>query len=134
MLFRSSGPDPLGHLDAVTVAVANDDRNRVIINPGLGATQEDVDAHVWGPWRFAPHTDDADRNGRAVAPVPLQLGRGRPFTMERTRPGHWMRGTDQAAWQQQYADHPIRLLLTCRQGDERWVIARQIPNPPLGEQ
>ena len=89
-----------------------------------------VDAHVWGPFRFIPHNDQGDANGRRVGPFPFQVGRGRPLSMERTRPGHWTEGQTQALWQQGYADQPIRLRMVCRRGDEEWVIARRVENPP----
>ena len=62
--------------------------------------------------------------------VPLPGRPGRPLSMERTRPGHWTEGQTQALWQQGYADQPIRLRMVCRRGDEEWVIARRVENPP----
>jgi hypothetical protein len=123
------GPDHLRHLDAVTITVGDDDNDHTLYQPRVGLTQADYDAQIFGPYRFLPTSDGADQDGRAVAPTPLTVGRGRPFSMERTEPGHWM-AMDMTAWQRQNADKPIRLTLTCRRGDEEWVIARRIDNPP----
>ncbi|WP_169317302.1 hypothetical protein [Actinacidiphila oryziradicis] len=123
------GPDHLRHLDAVTITVDDDDNDHTVRQPRVGLTQADVDAQVWGPYRFLLGSDGADQQGRAVAPVPLTVGRGRPFFMERTEPGRWM-AMNMAAWQRQNAAKPVRLILTCRRGDEEWVVARRIDNPP----
>lgn len=126
------GPDPLRTLDQVTIRVDDDDNNRTIMQGYVGGpTQEQIDSHVWGPWRFTPGSDHAGQDGRQVISEPMNVGRGQPFSMERTHRGFWMGGTTDEFWQQQYADHPIRLIFTCRRGDEEWVVARQIDNPPL---
>ncbi|WP_328584954.1 hypothetical protein [Streptomyces sp. NBC_00370] len=131
LAIHLSGPDQLGHLTSITASVGNDDAEHVLASPGLDVTQEGVDAFVWGPFRFQPDADGADRNGRAVAPVSLLVGRGRSFAMERTRPGHWMTGKTFERWQENYRNEPVRLILTCRRDDEEWVVTRRIPNPPL---
>ncbi|TKA01990.1 hypothetical protein [Actinacidiphila oryziradicis] len=123
------GPDHLRELDEVTIAVGNDDMEHTALHPGPRATQADYDAFVWGPYRFQPRTDGADEHGRSPSPFPLVVGRGRPFFMEHTRPGGWMIGTTEEMWQQEHANQPVRLILTCRRGHEEWVIARSLDNP-----
>lgn len=128
--FYLNGPDHLHTLDSVTIRVIDDDMLHQQTS-GLGPTQEDLDNHVWGPWRFTPITDRADQHGRAVSFGPLEVGQGRPLSMERTRPGHWMDGSSLEQWQRRYADHPIRLGITCVQGEKTWKLARRIENPAL---
>ncbi|MEU6048917.1 hypothetical protein ABZ829_00575 [Streptomyces xanthochromogenes] len=125
------GPDSLRHLDCVAIAVGNDDRGRTLLHPERGLTQADIDAHVWGPFKFAPGANGIDEHGRGPEPFPLAVGSGQPRAMQRTRPGHWMDGKTQGVWQGEYAGKPVRLVLTCRRGDEEWVIHRQLENPPF---
>ncbi|MFD6327643.1 hypothetical protein ACFWOL_33605 [Streptomyces sp. NPDC058442] len=81
------GPDELGEVEIVSIRVDDDDKDRSNLSPG-GATREEIGNHVWGPFMFSPHVDGADEHGRAVGPFRLKVGRGRPFQMDRTRPGH----------------------------------------------
>ncbi|MYX67339.1 hypothetical protein K388_05606 [Streptomyces sp. KhCrAH-43] len=123
------GPDFLGHLDSISIAVGNDDRGHPVLNAGVDVTQEEVDAFVWGPYRFSPHADGADEHGRSPEPFDLAVGTGTRRAMQRTRPGHWMEGKTPGTWQGEYVGKPIRLKLTCRRGDEEWVITRHLENP-----
>ncbi|MBM9624830.1 hypothetical protein [Streptomyces zhihengii] len=124
-----AGPDALGHLDEVVISVGNDDMEHQLLHEGNGVTQADVDAHVWGPFRFSPGANRTDDHGRGPEPFELRVGTGRPLAMQRTRPGQWMEGKTQAMWQGEYAGQPIRLVLTCRRGEETWVLARRLENP-----
>lgn len=124
-----AGPDELGVVEFVSIRVDDDDKDRSNLTPG-GATAEDISNHVWGPFRFTPRIDEADEHGRALGPFALPVGRGRPFQMDRTRPGLWMEGKTIETWQDEYRGHPIRLVITCRVGGEEWVLARRLPNEP----
>jgi hypothetical protein len=123
-----AGPDELRDVEITSIRVDDDDKDRTGLTPG-GLTREEIDNHVWGPLRFTPLVDEADRYGRAVGPFILRVGRGRPFQLEPTTPGHWMTGTNPDQWQEQYRGHPVRLVITCRVGDEEWVLPRHLPNP-----
>jgi hypothetical protein len=125
-----NGPDELGRLDDVWVSVGNDDMDHAITHGDGRLTQEDLDAFVWGPFRFRAGIDGADADGRGAAPFPLLVGRGRPLAMERTRPGLWMTGKTQEAWQQENVGNPVRIVITCRRGEELWAVARRVDNPP----
>jgi hypothetical protein len=127
-----SGPDHLGQLDEIKIRIDDDDMQHEARPGDPEVTQADYDNFVWGPYRFPHGADGADIHGKTVAPFQLDVGRGRPLSMERTRPGHWMRGTTQENWEQKYRGHPVRLILTCRRGDEEWVLARPVDQPPRG--
>lgn len=129
-----SGPDALRRLDEVRIVVGDDDRDHTVVYPTGNVTQADVDAFVWGPFRFSPHINGTDEHGRGPEPFPLDVGTGTPRAMQRTRPAHWMDGKTQAVWQGENAGNQIRLILTCRRGDDEWVIARHLDNPPFSEQ
>lgn len=124
-----SGPDHLGQLDEIRVRVDGDDMLHEARPGDPEVTQEDYDNFVWGPYRFPYGSDGADVHGQTIAPFQLDVGRGKPLVMERTRPGRWMRATTPERWRQKYQHHPVRLVLTCRRGDEEWVLARPVDQP-----
>ncbi|MFE2048029.1 hypothetical protein ACFXAS_05940 [Streptomyces sp. NPDC059459] len=124
-----AGPDELGEVEIVSIRVDDDDKDRSRLTPG-GVTQAQIAAHVWGPYRFTPRVDGADEHGRAVGPFSLKVGRGRPFQMDRTRPGLWMVGKTMDQWQEEYLGHPVRLVIMCRVDGDEWVLARSLPNEP----
>ncbi|WP_331735586.1 hypothetical protein OG379_41225 (plasmid) [Streptomyces sp. NBC_01166] len=126
-----AGPDSLGDLTSVELEMVNDDMDHRVLNPTPEFTQEDSDAHVWRPFRFVPGIDGADENGRRTGKMPLAVGRGRPFAVERKQPGHWMEGPVATRWQNRYVGLPIRVRVTCRRSDESWVLARELENPSL---
>lgn len=128
---RLVGPLPLCHLDEIRIAIAqSDDMSRVATLAG-GPTQEELDAQVWGPLRFAHGADGADVNGKTVAPFSLEVGKGRPFSVERTRPPLWQAGDDRdTRWRGEWLNKPMRLVLTCRrEGFEAWTVPREVEVP-----
>jgi hypothetical protein len=127
-----TGPDDLRRLDEVRISIRNDDRVYEARPGHDGPTQEELDAFVWGPYRFPFGADGADQDGRGVAPFPLDVGAGNLLVLERTRPGRWMTGTSREGWQRQWRDFPIRLTLICRRGDEEWRLERRLSQPPHG--
>lgn len=129
------GPHRLRELDEITIEVlASDDNMRDPQFAGRGPTAEDVANHTWGPLRFTPGVDGADRYGKTVGPFSLTVGRGRPFAIERTRPPLWQEGNERnERWRQQWSGKPLKLRLTCtREGHEPWVLPYGIerPGPP----
>ncbi|MGA4800507.1 hypothetical protein [Streptomyces lavendulocolor] len=135
LLVHLAGPDALGHLDAVTVRIGDDDYGHTptqqrlgYINPD-GPTPGELAAHVWGPFRLRPRMDQADEHGRELSFTDLSVGRGKPLVLDRTMPGTWMEGKTYDSWQREYEGHPLRLLFTCRRGEETWQIARTVDNP-----
>ncbi|MFD5910199.1 hypothetical protein ACFWHL_15930 [Streptomyces massasporeus] len=128
---RLDGPLPLCHLDEIRIEIVqSDDMSRTATLPG-SPTQEELDAQVWGPLRFTHGADGADVNGKIVAPFGLEVGRGRPFSVERTRPPHWQQGDDRdARWRDQWLNKPMRLVLTCRRdGFKDWVVPYNVEVP-----
>lgn len=128
---RLAGPLPLCHLDEIRIQVVqSDDMSRVATLPAE-PTQEQLDAQVWGPLRFTHGADGADLDGKTVAPFSLEVGTGRPFSIERTRPPHWQQGDDRdARWRDQWLNLPMRLVLTCRRdGFKDWVVPCDVEVP-----
>jgi hypothetical protein len=124
------GPTALHHLDSIAIAVDNDDDDRTM-RGGLivgGATQEEIDAHIWGPLRFAEDVDGVDAHGRTVDPVSMQVGRGRAFALQRTKPGYWEQGDGvNEAWERKWRTKPLRLILTCNNAEHtQWVIPERV--------
>lgn len=128
---RLVGPLPLRHLDEIRIEIAqSDDKSYTATTPG-GPTQAELDDQVWGPLRFTHGADGADINGKTVAPFALEVGKGRPFSIERTRPPRWQEGNDRdARWRDQWLNMPMRLVLTCRRdGFKKWVVPCEVVVP-----
>ncbi len=118
------GPAGLDRLDRVTVRIRDDLPGRAPVTSG-GPTAEEIARQVWGPYRFVPGVDGADRTGRCVASFGLLLGDWRPLALERTQAPTW--SAEPAGWRRQYDDHPVRLTLMCvREGDERWTVPLEV--------
>ena len=126
-----AGPLPLCHLDEIRVEVVQSDDMDYSPRLAGSATQEQVDAQVWGPLRFVPGSDGADRNGQTVAPFALAVGKGRPFALERTRSPLWWDGNDrEERWRDKWLNKPLRLVLTCRrEGYEPWTVPYELDVP-----
>lgn len=126
-----AGPVPLCHLDDIRIEIVpSDDMSRLATTPGE-PTQEQLDAQVWGPLRFTHGADGADVDGKTVAPFQLEVGKGRPFSIERTRPPIWLRGDDRAArWRDQWLNTPMRLVITCqKEGYKPWIVPCRVDVP-----
>lgn len=126
-----AGPVTLHHLDEIRVAVVQSDDMDYTPRLAGGPTSEQVAAQVWGPLRFVPGSDGADRNGQAVAPFALAVGKGRPLALEHTRSPLWWDGNDrEARWRARWIGKPVRLVLTCRRdGFEPWVVPCELMRP-----
>ncbi|WP_430378419.1 hypothetical protein [Streptomyces sp. B1-3] len=126
-----AGPLPLCHLDEIRVEVEQSDDMDYTPRLAGGPTPEQVAAQVWGPLRFVPGSDGADRNGQTVAPFRLEVGKGRPLALERTRSPLWWEGNDrEARWRDKWLNKPMRLVLTCRRdGFEPWTVPCEVEVP-----
>ncbi|MFE6984707.1 hypothetical protein [Streptomyces griseus] len=130
--FQFVGPLSLQHLDRIELTIANSDDLERTAQLAGSQPQEVLDAQVWGPYRFAAGADGVDVNGRAVRPFDLKVSRGRPFTLQRTRPPHWQEGQyrDQR-WAEQFEGKPLRLLARChKDGMAPWVVPIDVEMPP----
>ncbi|MFD3418848.1 hypothetical protein [Streptomyces decoyicus] len=126
-----AGPLPLQRLDEIHIRVVpSDDADRTSRLPN-GPSQEDLNAQVWGPYRFTHGADGADINGQTVAPFSLRVGAGRPFSVEKTWPPRWIRGDSTAQqWTDQWLNMPVRLILTCiREGFNQWTVPYEVEVP-----
>lgn len=128
------GPYPLQNLDRMAVSITSSDDSDRMSRLAGGPTQEEVDAQVWGPYRFTHGADGADEGGHTVAPVSLKVGRGRPFSIEQTRPPTWQEGSDrQERWWNQWTGKPLKLVITCqRAGFAPWVVPVDVERPVGG--
>lgn len=128
---RLAGPLPLHHLDTIRIEISQSDDMAYIARTPGPPTQDELDAQVWGPLQFAHGTDGADVNVKTVDPFALEVGKGRPFSIERTRAPHWQQGNDRdARWRDQWLNKPVRLVLTCsREGFRDWVVPYEVEAP-----
>jgi hypothetical protein len=122
------GPDGLGQLDQVAITI-RDDRPRGPSSTTGGPSAEDIARQVWGPWRFRPAVDGADKLGRSLAPFSLGVGEQRSFLLEETSPPPWSaESLDQ--WQTTYQFSALPLTLTCElDGHEPWILRREARPP-----
>lgn len=121
--IRFTGPPGL-HKLTITATIRNDWPDRKSTLNG-GPTQEQLDAQIWGPYRFVHGVDGGSQDGRTISPFTLLVGDGRPFALERTPSPRW---ADAAGWRQRYEGAKVRLALHCvHDGDEPWIVHRDVP-------
>lgn len=126
LTFVLTGPTGLDRLDSVVIAIRDDRSNRTPLIAG-GATADDLARVLWGPMRFRPHVDGADKDGRRIPSFPMARLETKPFTLEPSLVPKWMDG-DVADWRRRYVDHPVRLALTCtRDGHKEWNVELDVP-------
>ncbi|MBL7490475.1 hypothetical protein I6A60_02000 [Frankia sp. AgB1.9] len=127
LMVELTGPPGLHHLDSVTVAIRNDGLDHPPRAGGLTADQ--IAEQIWGPYRLVPGVDGTEHPGRTVTIRRVLLpGDSRPFALERTGPPTTV---DRAGWIQRYENDPLRLTVTCRQGDQEWDVHRSVDVAPL---
>jgi hypothetical protein len=93
-------------------------------------TQEEAEAFVWGPWEFNTNASVQIATNRMSQTRAYSRVTGKNWDLlpvSRTRPGQWMSTYSQQQWQDDYEDHPIRLLITCRrEGYEPWTLLHEV--------
>ncbi len=109
------GPSGLDRLDSLTVTIRNDKLRRGDAAIVGGATAEEIEAHIWGPFRFTPKTGPdkarADDKGRATHYAEsLPLGEELVFQLEPTTSPGWSEGQSQESWERTVGS-AIRLTL-----------------------
>lgn len=124
LTVRLDGPDGVDQLDMVRVRVRDDGLDHRDTFP-VGPMQDQLEATIWGPYRFTPGADGADERGRAVAAFSLVRGEVRPLQMEPTLAPAWM--ADPQQWRRDYEGSPIRLEIMCvLEGYQPWRIPAEI--------
>ncbi|MER5353451.1 hypothetical protein ABT093_24335 [Kitasatospora sp. NPDC002551] len=122
------GPTGLDRLDSITVVMEDEtgvDRTGHALLGG-SVPLEELQAVVWSPFRFRPHTDGTDEHGRSPAPFPLRRGEWRPLAVEVPPPPRHYNSPQ--LWESQYEDKPIRLRFECqREGRDPWTVPYEIP-------
>jgi hypothetical protein len=121
------GPAGLDRIDELTISIRNDDADHTPRIAG-GLTAEEVATQVWGPYRFNPAADGADKNGRSPEPFPLAAGASRRFSLVPTLPPSQ---AVPASWHDRYADHPVRLEFIARcEGHAPWRVTQDVDVDP----
>ncbi|MEV4341679.1 hypothetical protein [Streptomyces sp. NPDC049590] len=121
LLMTLTGPAGLPQLDAVTITIRDDGYTHL---PGVGVTQEMLDATIFGPYQFEPGIDDADPDGRRVTTNPMQIGDWVKHSLSVTPVPAW---SNLEYWREQYRNEPIRLRLECKAaGFKPWYIATEV--------
>jgi hypothetical protein len=96
----------------------------------LRLTQEEAEEFVWGPWEFNTNASVQIATNRVSPTRAYSRVTGKNWDLlplSRTRPGHWMSTYSQQQWQDDYEDHPVRLLITCRrEGYEPWILLHEV--------
>ena len=101
-------------------------------------TQEEAEAFVWGPWEFNTNASVQIATNRMSQTRAYSRVTGKNWgllPLRRTRPGRWMTTYSQQQWQDEYEDHPVRLLITCsREGYEPWTLLQEVATGTAAEE
>lgn len=130
------GPTGLDYLDEVTLRIL-DESGKDHWAHGLpgGVTQEEADAFVWGPWKFATQAGAQIADGRTSKTRTYSRVDGKNWDrlpLRSTIAGHWM-GDDTGRWRREQAGKPIRLSIECRRAPyDPWFLLYEIAASPQG--
>lgn len=135
-----AGPPQLEQLDSLTVRIRDDHPWRAEGSPLAGGpSQEEVAAHIWGPYRFIPGTGPgaspgsdigaADATGRVTRTRGMPVGESLPFFLQPTMPPRWSQQPVEN-WRRERGTI-VRLQLDCiREGWNPWSLACEIDTAP----
>ncbi|UOE21397.1 hypothetical protein NI17_009925 [Thermobifida halotolerans] len=124
LVVTMTGPVGLERLDRVEVTVADPIPDRAPVIAG-GPTQQELDAQVWGPYRFVTSTAHVASHRTAQLDqvrvnIPVHLA------MERAPAPHWV--ADFAGWEEERAGDPVLITLVCHHADHQsWTLHRSVP-------
>jgi hypothetical protein len=125
MQLTLTGPPGLDGLDGVALSIRDDRTNRTPAIAG-GPAAEELSAVIWGPLRFRSHVNSDDELGRSIPAFPLVRQETTRFALDSSLVPQWV--ADRDYWHRQYANHPLRLTLTCaREGHASWTIPIDVP-------
>ncbi|MET7622656.1 hypothetical protein [Streptomyces sp. NPDC005408] len=118
------GPAIHQEIESVLLSIMDDGRMRL---PGVthGLNQEQIDAQIWGAYKFESTNDGASDDGRRVPPFVLKLGHQRDFWLTRTSgPEDYPPGN----WRADYGGLPVRVRVECTVvGEARsWAYIREV--------
>ena len=121
----------LDSLDEVTLTILDDQDHWANGLPD-GVNQDEAKAFVWGPYKFDTSLRYAPPVVSSRQSLPRPLSRLSAENWEllpliRTEPPRWLPSYGGGRWRKDYADEPIRLLITCRRkGDEPWMLQKDV--------
>lgn len=100
LLMRLTGPPGLDQLGGLTVRIRDDNYRRWVGELPVGATREQVENCIWGPYRLVPGlgSDDgrADKTGRfAQYDAALPIGEDVAYPIEVTQVPPWLHKSQQ---------------------------------------
>lgn len=125
------GPLGLDRLDIVSVTIRDDrpDRGRQTI--AGGPSREKIRLFVWSPYKLNTNIENVDQFGRTVTfPDGLAVGEEIVCALEKTNAPSWVTAPSDQWWQEEYANKPIRLLITCEKaGLPTWRIPIEVDAP-----
>lgn len=132
------GPIGIGRLDEVSAILIDDRTIGYFPGPGPDApptlTRNEIDSHVWGPYKFEEGTDDADANGRTATQTDFILGIERDFHLVANPAPPWWHDAKGAEteWVSNHMGY-IYLNLQCNlRGYLPWTISMAIDTWNLG--
>lgn len=129
-----TGPVGLDHLDKLTVSIRNDQLHRGEAAIATGPTSEEIERHIWGPYRFTPRTGPdnelSDETGRTTAyGRELPTGESLVYQLEPTHHPPWATGMTSNQWRTQMG-RTVRLTLTASNDNhEPWTIPCEVTVP-----
>lgn len=121
--FKFDGP-AMHERVTVRMSIFPDGRFR---KPGVthGLTRQQIEAQVWGPYRFEPGIDGASGDGKSVPEFTLSLGQQRSFWLIETDPPASYPG-GQAEWWHHYCESPVRVRVEITAGGETWADIKDV--------
>lgn len=123
LTIKLKGPIGLDRLDRVVLSVVDDGYTHFSGNAGA-PTQEEVDAIIWGPYRFEPRIDEVVEPGRSTPSFRLDRIQWKKFSLSPTSVPVW---ADSGQWRSKYASDRVRLSIEChRDGFKPWFLYKEV--------
>ena len=140
--LRLDGAYGLDQLDSLKISISNNKNfhpTSLVVqakNSDGRPTDEDIEKHIWAPFRFSPNvTSSTDENrstedGRSITYPTLKLGDEARFQMERTQPPIWNPTLGDKWWQGFGIKPVLKISIECRKsGLEPWIIPYRLATP-----
>ena len=140
--LRLDGPDGLDQLDSFRISISNNKNfhpTSLVVqakNADGRPTDQDIEQHIWAPFRFSPSvtssTDDhrATEDGRSISYPVLKLGDEARFQMERTRAPDWNSALGEKWWKSFAIKPTLRISIECHRSElDPWVVPFRLATP-----